>query len=133
MKLLTKEIVKKLKKSTYDIIHDKIPNVPIIVKYFSLTGWTWYVYAGDQFQNNETNKSDWHLRAWVEGTENEDGFVLLSELESIRMPGPFDVLGVERDLYFTPCLLSEIPSYQEKFGTYSDELDWNNKSSPLHY
>ena len=56
MKLLTKEIVKKLKKSTYDIIHDKIPNVPIIVKYFSLTGWTWYVYAGDQFQNNETNK-----------------------------------------------------------------------------
>ena len=133
MELLTKEIVKKFKKSPYDIIHNKIPNVPIIVKYFSLTGWTWYVYAGDQFQNNETNKSDWHLRAWVEGIENEDGFVLLSELESIRMPGPFDVMGVERDLYFKSCLLSEIPSYQEKFGTYSDELDWNNKSSSLHY
>ena len=135
MQLLTKEIEKKLQKSPYDLVRDKCPAVPIICKFFTpFSSWTWYVYAGNEFQNQITNQSDWELRAWVEGNYNEDGPVLLSSLQKLTIfTGLTEVPAVERDRHFGPCLLSEISSYKAIHNRYSDEMDWNNKASPLHY
>ena len=69
------------------------------IKLFDPAGsWTWYVM--------EYDPKDRICYGWVCGFEQEFGSFKLAELETI--PGP---LGrrVERDLFFTPCLLSELP------------------------
>ena len=95
MKLLTKEILKKLPPINkqdgkgYDAI--------AYVKFFDPQGsWTWYA---TEFDGQDT------FFGLVDGHEKELGYFSLSELKSYR--GRFG-LGIERDLYFKPTTLKEL-------------------------
>ena len=88
MKLLTKEILKKLPKlyATEDVAPaDKVA----VVKFFTpWTSWTWYAVEFD---------GEDQFFGFVDGQEKEWGYFSLAELESIK--GPFG-LKIERDLHF---------------------------------
>jgi hypothetical protein len=67
------------------------------VKFFTPTSsWTWYAIEFD---------GDDLFFGLVDGLEKEMGYFSLSELESVV--GPYGV-GIERDLYFTPCPLRAV-------------------------
>lgn len=85
MKLLTKEILKKLPK-----LHEG--NGVAQVKFFTpWGGWTWFA--------TEYDPEERVFYGFVEGLDSEWGYFSLDELESIR--GPLG-LGIERDMWFTP-------------------------------
>jgi hypothetical protein len=89
MKLMTKEIEKKLPK-LYSQEHEKNPK--IIVKFFHpLSDWTWYAYEGERQENG-----DILFFGMVHGYEKEIGYFSLKELEEIKVRG----LGIERDKFF---------------------------------
>ena len=91
-KLLTKELAAKLP-PLYSTEDTPLKEKVIAVKFFSpYNGWRWYVVEGEE------RDGDWLLFAWVEGWENELGYVSLAELEEITVFG--DVPAVERDIYF---------------------------------
>ena len=92
MKLLTKEIEKKLEKSPYGSKDGMGTNAPLVVKFFNPSGaGTWLITEGEKQENG-----DWLLYGYCHILEWEWGSVMLSELESFK--GPFG-LGIERDLY----------------------------------
>ncbi len=97
MKLLTKEIEKKLqeqypKGSDFD-------TQQVVAKLFDPQGsWTWYLMN----QNPENPDYLWGI---VDGFEVETGSISLSELESYR--GKLG-LPLERDLHFSPILAKEV-------------------------
>lgn len=95
MMLLTKAIINKLPKLyAQDGLGD---DAIVYAKLFDPTGgWTWYIL---EFDGEDT------LYGLVKGFESELGYFSLSELSSIR--GKFG-LGIERDLSFKPCKLSEV-------------------------
>jgi hypothetical protein len=101
MKLLTKEILKKLPKR-YSQENEKDPIV--ICKFFDPTGsWTWYAIEGEQ------DGDDFIFFGLVKGFESELGYFSLRELETCKngMRG-LQALPIERDINFKPCRLSEI-------------------------
>ena len=118
MKLMTKEIAKKL------IASDKAADTgeagdEIVVKYFNPVGAaTWFIVSGTPLNEDggvdyETDSpADWQLFGFCDlgfaGCE-ELGYVMLSDLESIRLAFG---LGIERDLRFKGSL-SEV---QAKYG-----------------
>ena len=68
-------------------------------KFFDPCGsWTWYVTEGE-----EQADGDWMFFGLVEGMEKEWGYFSLNELQSVH--GPLG-LGIERDLYYEPTILS---------------------------
>mgnify|MGYP006295558755 CR=1 FL=1 len=92
MKLMTKEIEKKLEKAPLRSQDEKGFDAPVVVKYFNPTGsGTWLITEGERLENG-----DWllfgycHIQVWEWGT------VLLSELQNLKLPYG---LGIERDLY----------------------------------
>jgi hypothetical protein len=97
MKLLTAAIRAKLPKiKAQETVSDPI----VHVKFFApWSGWTWYITEG------ERDGDDFRMFGLVEGLETELGYVMLSELESIR--GPM-YLKIERDLYWSPRPLSQV-------------------------
>ncbi|GAH34870.1 unnamed protein product [marine sediment metagenome] len=97
MKLLTKEIEKKLPPlSTND--NKKPEDIQIIIKFFhAYSNWTWYAIEG------EREGDDFVFYGYVRGCENELGHFSLSELEEIRIKG----IGIERDMYFGKHSLAE--------------------------
>jgi len=97
MKLLTKEILKKLP-PLYS--QENNPDPTVWVKFFDPTGsWTWYATEGSQ------EGDDFIFFGLVDGFEEELGNFSLNELSSVR--GKFG-LGIERDMYFTPKPLSQV-------------------------
>ena len=83
MKLLTKDIIKKLEKRGR--IEEYKDSDQIITKFFNPTGiGTWYVMEGEKQPNNELNYTEW-------------GYFTLSELEEVELPFG---LGIERDKSF---------------------------------
>ena len=94
MKLLTKEVLKRLPK----LGETSGQNDPIVqVKFFTPDAqWTWY---GIEFDGDDT------FFGYVEGLENELGDFSLSELKEVR--GALG-LPVERDKFFKPCPLSKV-------------------------
>jgi len=97
MKLLTKEIEKKLPK-LYS--QEKVENPVIIVKFFCpWNQWTWFAYEGEKQENG-----DWLFFGMVHGDDHEIGYFLLSDLEGAA--GPFG-LRIERDKYFDNHRLNE--------------------------
>lgn len=97
MKLLTKELIKKLPK--YGITEnikadDKILHVKLFCPW---SNWTWYLV--------EYGEADGYCFGYVEGFENEWGCFSLPELEAIK--GPFG-LKIERDLYFKPIRFGDL-------------------------
>lgn len=109
MKLLTKAIEKKLPPiGTIDAVleaTDRQPADPMVwVKFFCpWSNWTWY--------GIEYDPEDKIFFGYVEGLENELGDFSLTEIEELR--GPFG-LTIERDMYFEPIRLSQIPSRKGK-------------------
>lgn len=90
MKLLTKEIEKKLPK-LYS--QEKVENPVIIVKFFCpWNQWKWFSCEVEKQKNG-----DWLFFGMVHGDDHELGYFLLSELEGVT--GPFG-LKIERDKYF---------------------------------
>lgn len=97
MKLLTKEILKKLP-PLYS--QENNPDPTVWVKFFDPTGsWTWYAAEGSQ------EGDDFIFFGLVKGFEEELGNFSLNELARFR--GKFG-LGIERDRYFKPVPLSQI-------------------------
>lgn len=98
MKLMTKEIEKKLPK-LYANEKKQPSEILVVAKYFAPWGnWTWYVTEGDKIGD------DWQFFGMVHGMEKELGYFALSELEDTT--GPFG-LTIERDMYFGKHYLSE--------------------------
>ena len=84
------------KVGTQDDVSDPI----IIAKFFNPSGAeTWYAIAYNENENI--------CFGYVTGFEYDElGYFSIDELESLSLP-PFG-LGIERDLYFSSCPLSEI-------------------------
>lgn len=92
MKLMTKEIEAKLEKTPFGSTKCNA-DTPVIVKYFNPFGaGTWLITEGEK-----TEDGDWELFGYCHIHEWEWGYVLLSEIENIRLT-PFN-LRLERDLY----------------------------------
>ncbi len=90
MKLMTKEIEKKLPK-LYS--QEKVKDPVIIVKFFTpWSNWTWFAYEGEKQKDG-----NWLFFGMVHGLEKEIGYFNLNELESVT--GPMG-LKVERDKFF---------------------------------
>lgn len=102
MELLPKEIKDKLP-ALYAQENEKDPVV--YVKYFDPTGsWTWYATEGE-----ETENGDFLFFGFVVGFEPELGYFTLSQLKTAKQGlRGLQALPIERDLYFTPCRLSEV-------------------------
>ena len=112
MQLLTEEI-KRMLPALY--AQEKVNDPFVYVKYFDPVGsWTWYVTEGE-----ETDNGDFLFFGFVVGFEAELGYFTLSQLESAknRCEG-IQALPIERDLYFTPCKLSEVKAlHNREHGT----------------
>lgn len=92
--LLTKELEKTLNKYPIGSQDGKGLNAKVIVKYFNPCGaGTWLITEGEKQENG-----DWLLFGYCHIFEWEWGYVLLSELESVRLPFG---LSIERELYDT--------------------------------
>lgn len=91
---MTEELRKKLPR-LYETERAEDPMV--ICKFFTpWSNWTWYA---TEFDGEDI------FFGWVVGQDQELGYFSLKELESAK--GPFQ-LGIERDLYFDPTLLSKV-------------------------
>ena len=91
MKLLTKEIEKKLIKQ-----HEG--DITVQAKFFDpQSQWTWFAISYDP--NTKT------FFGLVKGLEIEYGYFSLDELKNYK--GKFG-LGIERDMYFVPKPVSEV-------------------------
>jgi len=112
MKLLTKEIEKKLPK-LYS--QEKVSNPKIIVKFFHpLSSWTWYTVEGDRQEDG-----DWLFFGLVDGFERELGYFTLRQLEEVKVKG----LGIERDMYFGEHFLNEFRG--TKIEVTIQAKEWN--------
>lgn len=95
MKLMTEEIKKELLKYGIDGQEDDGIHSVVIVKYFNPYGLgTWLITGGEEMDNG-----DWLLYGFVSVMYNEWGYVLLSDLESVKVNG---CKIIERDRYVKP-------------------------------
>lgn len=98
MKLLTKEIIKKLPK-LYSQDGKDPKDVQIVVKFFHpMSRYTFYVTEGEQKEDG-----DWEFYGLIRGHETELGYFTLSDLKSVKVHG----FGIERDMYFGEHTLAE--------------------------
>ncbi|MBM6840776.1 DUF2958 domain-containing protein [[Clostridium] spiroforme] len=93
MELINKQIEKKL--NQYGLYGQE--NIgfdsKILVKYFNPYGYgTWLITGAEQIEDD-----DWLLFGFVSLLTNEWGYVMLSELESLKLAGQIPL--IERDLY----------------------------------
>ncbi len=99
MQLLTKEITTKL---PFLYTQEDEDDPIVICKFFAVwSSWTWYAI---EFDGKDT------FFGYVIGHEAELGYFNLSELQGLK--GPMG-LGIERDMNFRPCRLSEIKKLHE--------------------
>lgn len=92
MKLMTKEIEEKLLAAPIGSKDGQGMDAEVIVKYFNPVGaGSWYILEGEK-----QDDGDWLLYGLCSIFETEYGYVLLSELENLRLPFG---LTIERDLY----------------------------------
>jgi hypothetical protein len=106
MKLLTKEIIKKLPAlyATEKIaLRDKVA----VCKFFCPWGrYTAYVIEGSVSENDPKDFIFWgYVVSPLGGDCDEYGYFSLKELESVKH---FSGLKIERDLHFSPTKCSEI-------------------------
>jgi hypothetical protein len=97
MKLMTKEIEKKLKQSPFGSHEDEGENAKVIVKFFNPYGaGTWLITEGEQEEDG-----DWLLFGKMHIFDWEWGYVSLSELEKTKVNIFGMSLPLERDMYCT--------------------------------
>ena len=106
MKLLTKEIIAKLRKAPlYSTDGQNV--VPVIVKFFCPdSSWTWYVVEGKELEGG-----DWEFFGLVEGHDTELGYFALRQIQHIR--GALG-LHVERDKWFSGMVLNKTANIVHK-------------------
>jgi hypothetical protein len=91
MKLMTKEVEKKLP-ALYSQDGKDPKDVKIVVKFFhAASNYTWYATEGSKREDG-----DWEFFGLVRGHFAELGYFTLSELQGVRVRG----LPVERDMHF---------------------------------
>ena len=95
MKLMTKEIERKLEKAGFYPPEDKpLEGNKVIVKYFNPCGaGTWLITEGEKQEDG-----DWLFYGYCYLFEWEWGYVMLSELENVTLPFG---LKIERERYVT--------------------------------
>ena len=104
MKLMTKALENTLKKYPLRSQDGKGKDAEIIAKFFFPWGnWTWYVLEGEQY-TTDNGTVDWEFYGYIVSDFPEFGYFTLSELESVKRGG----LGVERDMYFKKCKMSDV-------------------------
>jgi hypothetical protein len=69
------------------------------------SSWTWYVTEGSP------DEDDYRFFGYVCGLEEEWGYFVLSELESVK--GPLG-LPIERDLHFRPGPFSQVMAIERR-------------------
>lgn len=100
MKLLTKDLEKKLP-PLYTTQNIPVNEKTAILKLFTpWTNWTWYAVEYDP--NTQT-----FFGLIQKGSENEWGYFSLIEMQNVK--GSFG-LKIERDIYWTPRKIKEISS-----------------------
>ena len=102
MKLLTKELITKLRKAPLGSAKYSPEHTPVIVKFFNPCGAaTWYVLEG-----SETD-GDWEFFGYADLGMGcgELGYFRLSELQSVKLPFG---LSIERDMHFGTHYLVEL-------------------------
>lgn len=108
MKLITKEIEKRLEKYPLYSQDGKKKEAIAVAKFFLCVGaWTWFILEAD-LQNNLA------YGVVISGNgEAEYGYISLTELQGIRTRGG---LTIERDISFSPTPLKDIDNeYLQKF------------------
>lgn len=94
MLLMTKELEKTFKKYPIGSQDGKMEEAYVVVKYFNPCGaGTWLITEGEKQENG-----DWLLFGYCHIFEWEWGYVLLSELEQVKLPFG---LSIEREMYVT--------------------------------
>ena len=108
MKLITKEVEKRLQEYPLYSQDGKKKDAVCVVKFFMCgVSWTWYI-----LEANLEEKILYGITVNPSG-ECEYGYVSLAELETVKNSWG---LGVERDRHFGPVALSEIEdSYLQDF------------------
>ena len=93
-KLITKDVLKKFEKYPLGSQDGKGMDATVVVKFFGGSAATWLITEG-----SPTEDGDYELFGYVtlNGYDWEWGYVMLSELQSLRFP-PFG-LPIERDMY----------------------------------
>ena len=105
MKLLTEEIISKFEAHPIGSQDGKGLDAEVLVKYFNPCGsGTWLITEA------EREGDDWRLYGYCHIFEWEWGYLMLSELESLRLPFG---LRVERDLYTGGKYLRDFLSEEE--------------------
>lgn len=102
--LMTKELEKKFEKYPIGSQDGKGNDAYVVVKYFNPCGaGTWLITEGEKQENG-----DWLLFGYCHLFEWEWGYVLLSELEQVKLPFG---LKIERELYVTDCKVGDYVDY----------------------
>lgn len=92
MMLMTKELAEKFNNYRIGSQEGLMEDAEVVVKYFNPCGaGTWLITEGEQQENG-----DWLLFGYCHIFEWEWGYVMLSELESVRLPFG---LKIEREMY----------------------------------
>ena len=105
MKLLIPELRASLP-SLYS--QEKVPDPVVHAKFFTPdSNWTWYVTEG------QAEDHDYRFFGYVCGMQEEWGYFVLSELESVR--GPLG-LEIERDLYFESGPFTQVMGRERRNG-----------------
>lgn len=94
MLLMTKELEKKFEKYPLYSQEGKGMESDVVVKYFNPCGaGTWLITEGEK-----QDDGNWLFYGYCNLFEWEWGYIMLSELESVRLPFG---LGIEREIYVT--------------------------------
>ena len=94
MLLMTDELEKTFENYPIGSQEVKMEEADVVVKYFNPTGTgTWLITEGEK-----QDDGDWLLYGYCHLFEWEWGYVMLSELESVRLPFG---LGIEREIHNT--------------------------------
>ena len=96
MKLFTKEVERKFQKHPFGSQEDKGFDVEVLVKFFNPYGaGTWLITEAEKQEDG-----DWMLFVYCHILEWEWGYVMLSEIENLRVNVFGHMMPLERDLYF---------------------------------
>lgn len=102
--LMTKELEKKFEEYPLYSQEGKYEESVVVVKYFNPCGaGTWLITEGEKQEDG-----DWLLYGYCHLFEWEWGYVMLSELESVRLPFG---LKIERELYITGGKVGDYVNY----------------------
>ena len=100
MMLMTKELEKKLNRYPIGSQDGNGMDARVVVKYFNPCGaGTWLITEGEKQEDG-----DWLLFGYCHLFEWEWGYVLLSELQNVKLPFG---LTIERELYITDKTVSD--------------------------